>query len=129
MSATNARDLPKKILGVFHFMELNSLNFILCSCCHLVPIDLLTQCEEDSHRSIPPVGTLLPFTAALPTRSVVHAWTRGLISGSGVNFANSIGKHIIRQFPWSIQTIHMFSKIIIKIRTATRIQTYCPCVV
>ena len=36
MSTTNATDLAKNMLRGRHFMGLNSLNFILCSWCHLV---------------------------------------------------------------------------------------------
>ena len=48
MPSTNATDLAQKMLRGRHFMGLNSLNFILCSWCHLV-----------LHRSFDPVWTLL----------------------------------------------------------------------
>ena len=44
MSATNATNIAKEILRGHHFEELNSLNFILCSWCHLARIDEKTQC-------------------------------------------------------------------------------------
>ena len=58
-----------------------------------------------------------------------HAWTIGLISGSGGKINNLIDKHFVVRFPcYIILTIPMFSNPIIRIPITTRNGTCWSCV-